>query len=101
MDLATIHSYLRSQHGDLEEATDSILYGPSTQNKIERWWRELLERMEQYFKQHLNELIEEGEYDPHDSNDRWQINLKCFCYIVQLCSLFIIVLDCVGLLHSR
>jgi hypothetical protein len=70
MDLATIHCYLRSQHGDLEEATDSILYGPSTQNKIERWWRELLERMEQYVKQQLHELMEEGEYDPDDSNDR-------------------------------
>ena len=70
MDLATMHSYLRSEHGDLEEATDSILYGPSTQNKIERWWRELLERMEQYFKEQLNELVEEGEYDPNDLNDR-------------------------------
>ena len=70
MDLATTHSYLRSQHGDLEEATDSILYGPSTQNKIERWWRELLERMEQYFNQKLNELVEGGAYDPNDLNDR-------------------------------
>ena len=70
MDLPTIHSYRRSQHGDLEEATDSILYGPSSQNKIERWWRELLERMELYFKQQLNKLLEEGDYDPNDSNDR-------------------------------
>ena len=39
-------------------------------NKIERGWRELLERMEQYVKQQLHELMEEGEYDPDDSNDR-------------------------------
>jgi hypothetical protein len=32
MDMATINSYLRNQHGDLEEATDSVLYGPPTQN---------------------------------------------------------------------
>ena len=49
---------------------DSILYGPSTQNKIERWWRELLERMEQYFKQQLKELVEGRAYDPNDLNDR-------------------------------
>jgi hypothetical protein len=33
-----------------------------------------LERMEQYVKQQLHELMEEGEYDPDDSNDRWQVN---------------------------
>lgn len=45
-EMVTIHSYLRSKQGDLEDATESIIYGPSTQNKIERWWRELLEQME-------------------------------------------------------
>ena len=68
--LATMHSYLRSQHGDLEDATDSVMYGPSTQNKIERWWRELLERMERYFKQQLNDLIEDGQYDRDDASHR-------------------------------
>ena len=68
--MATIHSYLRSQHGDLEEATEGILYGPSAWNKIDRWWRKRLERMEQYFKQQLNELVEGGEYDPDYLNDR-------------------------------
>lgn len=68
--LATMHSYLRSQQGDLADATNSVIYGPSTQNKIERWWRELLERMERYFKHQLNSLVEDGEYDRDDDTHR-------------------------------
>lgn len=49
-EMATIHSYLRGKQGDLEHATESILYGPSTQNKIEKWWRELLEPMKNFLK---------------------------------------------------
>lgn len=48
--IATMHSYLRSKHKDLDDPTDSVLYGPSTENRIERWWRELLDRMEKFFK---------------------------------------------------
>ena len=33
--MATIHCFLRSKQGDLDDSTDSVLYGPSTQNKIE------------------------------------------------------------------
>ena len=47
--MATIHSYLRAQCGEMEDGTDCVLYGPSTQNKIERWWKDLLERMERFF----------------------------------------------------
>jgi hypothetical protein len=56
-------------------ATDSVMYGPSTQNKIERWWRELLERMERYFKQQLNGLIEDGQYDRDDASHRLAVQL--------------------------
>ncbi|XP_028405215.1 uncharacterized protein LOC114527710 [Dendronephthya gigantea] len=73
-----MHSYLRSQQGDLADATDSVIYGPSTQNKIERWWRELLERMERYFKRQLNSLVEEGEYDRDDDTHR---NMLAFVYV--------------------
>lgn len=52
--MATIHCFLRGKHGDLENPTDVVLYGPSTQNKIERWWRDLHERMERFFKDQLN-----------------------------------------------
>ena len=51
--------------------TETVLYGPSTQNKIERWWRELLERMETYFKDQFNELLESGDYDPSNETDMY------------------------------
>lgn len=41
-----MHTFLRAKYDDLDDPVDSVLYGPSTQNKIERWWRELLDRME-------------------------------------------------------
>lgn len=68
--MATMHCCLREQHGDLEDPTDSILYGPSTQNKIERFWRDLLERMELYFKSQLSTLLEDGHYDPTDETEQ-------------------------------
>lgn len=40
--------FLRAKCDDLEDATASILHGPLTQSKIERWWRELLDRMEKF-----------------------------------------------------
>lgn len=69
--MATMHCFLRDKHGDLQNATDSVLYGPSTQNKIERWWRELLDRMERFFKQQLTTLVEDGDYDSTDETDRY------------------------------
>ena len=69
--IATMHCFLRDKYGYLDDATESVLYGPSTQNKIERWWRELLERMERFFKQQLFLLVENGEYDPSDETDRY------------------------------
>ena len=42
--MATIHVFLLNRHGIMDDPTDSIIYGPSTSNKIERWWRELHER---------------------------------------------------------
>lgn len=82
--MATIHCYLRAQHGDLEDATESVLYGPSTENKIERWWRELLERMEAYFKSQLSTLLEDGLYDPQDEIERY-IKIILFENLAQKC----------------
>lgn len=70
-DLAAIQCYLRAKQGDLEKATDAVVYGPSTQNKIERWWRELLERLEYYFEDQLNSLVENGDYDSTDPENRY------------------------------
>uniref|UniRef100_A0A7M5TW25 Integrase core domain-containing protein n=1 Tax=Clytia hemisphaerica TaxID=252671 RepID=A0A7M5TW25_9CNID len=68
--LVTIHGYLRAQVGDLTDPVDSIIYGTSTTNQIERWWRELHERLEKNIKKDLNALLAENLYNPHDQIDR-------------------------------
>ncbi len=68
--MATIHAYLREKQGDLDELVDSIIFGPSTSNKIERWWRDLHERMEKDFKACLTLLFNTKLYDPHNLRDR-------------------------------
>ena len=68
--MSTLHCFLRAKQDDLEDATESILYDPSTQNKIERWWRELLDRMERFFKKQLSTLVEDGHYDSTNKQDR-------------------------------
>ncbi|XP_028412126.1 uncharacterized protein LOC114534852 [Dendronephthya gigantea] len=67
--MATMHAFLRRNHGDME-SSDTVVYGPSTSNQIERWWRELHERLEKYFKHHLNWLKDSNEYNPFNPNDR-------------------------------
>ena len=32
--MGTMHAFLRSKHGDLEDPTDSVRYGPSTSNQV-------------------------------------------------------------------
>ena len=61
--MATLHCYLRSVHGDVDDPTDTVIYGPSTENRIERFWKELHEHLEQYFKDQLKKLLEGGHYD--------------------------------------
>ena len=68
--MATIRSYLHSKQGDLDDGTDCILYGTSTQNKIERWSHELFERMEKFFKDQLSSLAEGGHYNPSNETHR-------------------------------
>ena len=69
--MTAMHCFLQERVNNLEDGSETILYGPSTQNKIERWWRELSERMERYFKAQLHELLEDGQYDPSNKNDRY------------------------------
>ena len=33
--MSTMHSYLRSLQGDLEDPTDSIIFGPSPSNQVQ------------------------------------------------------------------
>ncbi|CAH3140164.1 unnamed protein product [Porites evermanni] len=47
--MALMHSFLRQHHGDMDPM-ETVMYGPSTSNQIELWWKELHERLEQFFK---------------------------------------------------
>ena len=81
--MATIHVYLLNKHEVMNDPTDAIIYGPSTSNKIERWWRELHERLEKFFKEQLTMLLRGREYDPHSALDR-QLLAYVFIPVVQL-----------------
>jgi len=39
-------------------------------SKLERWWKELHERLEKFFEEHLALLKDHGHYDPFDESDR-------------------------------
>lgn len=75
--LATLHAFLRRKHGDMAPE-DTVHFGSSTSNRIERYWKEIHERMEKFFKRQLLELLERGHYDPEDEDDR---NILAFIYI--------------------
>ena len=57
---------------------DTVEYGPSTSNRIERWWMELHERLEKFFEFQLQQLLHQGFYDPEDEEDR---NMLAYVYI--------------------
>jgi hypothetical protein len=43
--MSTLHAFLVDKAEIMDDAVDSIIYGPSTSNKIERWaWRDLATR---------------------------------------------------------
>ena len=87
--MATIHVYLLNKHEVMNDPTDAIIYGPSTSNKIERWWRELHERLEKFFKEQLTMLLRGREYDPHSALDR-QLLAYVFIPVVQReCDIFV------------
>ncbi|KAK6181937.1 hypothetical protein SNE40_009713 [Patella caerulea] len=69
-DMTTMHCYLIDKYIEVEDATDFVLYGPSTENKIERFWRDLHHRLEIYFKKQISGLLENGDYDPSNEKDR-------------------------------
>ncbi|XP_078484142.1 uncharacterized protein LOC144744114 isoform X2 [Ciona intestinalis] len=62
--MATMHAFLRKSHIDVTDASDTVIYGKSTSNQIERWWKELHERLEKYFKRQLMSLKDLGHYNP-------------------------------------
>ncbi len=76
--MATIHTYLINKFGIMNDPTDSVIYGPSTSNKIEWWWRDLHERLEKLFKQQLTALLQGREYNPHFAHDH---QLLAYVYV--------------------
>ena len=78
----------------MDDPTDSIIYGPSTSNKIERWWRELHDRLEKFFKEQLIALLRGREYDPHVALRR-RLLAYVFIPIVQReCDIFVKYWNC-------
>ncbi len=53
----------------VKEAVTKKLEGPG--RLIERWWKELHERLEKYFKNQLRWLKEHAHYDPSSDMDRF------------------------------
>ena len=80
--MATTHAYLLNRHKVMDDPSDPIIYGPSTSNKIERWWRDLHEELETFFIAQLMVLLRGREYDPHNALDR-QLLAYVFIPIVQ------------------
>ena len=46
--------------------------------QIERWWRELHERLEKFFKFPLKELQDQGHYDTNSETDWYYLYLNSF-----------------------
>ena len=67
--LATLHVFLCQHHEDMTPE-DTVEYGSSTSNRIECWWRELHEQLEKFFKFQLQQLLDQGFYDPEDEVER-------------------------------
>jgi len=73
----------------MNDPADAIIKGPSTSNKIKRWWRELHERLEKFFREQLSVLLRGREYDPHGALDR-QLLAYVFIPVVQReCDIFV------------
>ncbi len=86
--MATVHVYLVNKYEVMEHPMEAIIYGPSTSNKIERWWRDLHERLEKYFKMQLAQLLRDRQYDPQDMLNR-QLLANVYIPIIQReCDIF-------------
>ena len=87
--MSTPHAFLVNKAEIMDDAVDSIIYGPSTSNKIERWWHDLHERFERYFREHLAYLLQRRYYDPHNAEHR-QLMAYVFIPVIQReCNIFV------------
>ncbi|XP_078490351.1 uncharacterized protein LOC104266093 isoform X2 [Ciona intestinalis] len=77
--MATMQAYITNNiEASSISPMESVIYRKSTSNQIERWWRELHERLEKYFKEQLRYLKDHGLYDPQNVMDR---HILAFVYI--------------------
>jgi len=87
--MTAIHAYLIGQVGDFDDPIDSVIFGKSTSNKIERWWRDLHERLEGYFKEQLKALLDNHLYDPENVQDRKMLAYIFIPVIQRECNTFV------------
>ena len=69
-DMGAMHALLRESHGDTDNPSECVIFGKSTANQIERWWKELHERFEKFFKEMLIYLLDQGHNDPSSKEHR-------------------------------
>ena len=90
--MATVHVYLINKFEVMDDPVEAVIYGPSTSNEIERWWRDLHERLENYFKIQLTQLLRDRQYDPHNILDRQLLAYVYIPIIQRECDIFVIEL---------
>ena len=91
--IVTIRSYLMSQYGFSKDPIDYVCYGPCITNKLERWWRDLHERLEKYFKSPLKEFLYKQEYDPHNNFHRQMLAYVYVPVLQRECGIFVNTLN--------
>ena len=62
--------FLLEREGYDQSDAEGVILGPSTDNKIERLWRDLVEKVVNIFRPILHSLVEDGSYSPTDVVDR-------------------------------
>ena len=87
--MATVQVYLANKYEVMDDSVEAIIHGPSTSNKIERWWRDLHERLEKYFKVQLTQLLRDRQYNPHDLLNRQLLAYVYILVIQRECDVFI------------
>ena len=69
--MGAMHALLRESHGYTNDPSECVIFGNSTANQIERWWKELHDRFEKYFKEQLSYLLDQGLYDQSNKVHRY------------------------------
>ena len=70
IDRGTETGKLATMQAFLMNTTETVLYGPSTSNKLERWWSDMRKRREKLVKHQLCNRLEANDSNPHNPLDR-------------------------------